>query len=52
MKPVGRPISGSSSAPTRTTITSGRLSASLNRGVQQVGQKLRRMGVPLSALLS
>ncbi|MCF3947443.1 hypothetical protein L2A60_12220 [Acidiphilium iwatense] len=48
----GRPISGSSNAPTRTTIRFGRDSDSLNNGVPHLGQKRRRMTLPLSALLT
>jgi hypothetical protein len=48
---AGRPISGSSNAPARTMIRSGRLSASLNKGVPHFGQKRRRMTLPLSAVL-
>ena len=48
---AGRPISGSSRAPARTTTKSGRHVASLNGGVPHVGQKRRRITLPLSALL-
>lgn len=49
---VGLPLSGSSNAPTRTTMRSGRFSASLNSGVPHLGQKRRRMVFPLSAVLT
>src|SRR3954452_6201194 len=48
---IGRPISGSSNAPARTTINAGRPRSSLNRGVPHVGQNRRRMTCPLSAVL-
>jgi hypothetical protein len=48
---AGRPISGSSRAPARTTTKSGRHVASLNSGVPHFGQKRRRITLPLSALL-
>ena len=49
---AGRPISGSSNAPARTTTRPGRLNASLNSGVPHRGQKRRRMAFPLSAVLT
>jgi len=52
MKLVGRAISGSSSAPTRTTMRSGRFNDALNKGVPHFGQNLRRMTFPLSAVLT
>jgi hypothetical protein len=48
---AGRPISGLSSAPARTTTNAGRPRSSLNRGVPRVGQNRRRMTCKLSALL-
>jgi dethiobiotin synthetase len=51
MKLAGPPTSRSSSAPTRTTINSGRLDEWLNNGVPHLGQKRRRMVFPLSAVL-
>src|SRR5258708_32435871 len=52
MNPAGRPISGSSNAPARTTMRSGWPSASLNNGVPHLGQKRRRITLPLSAVLT
>lgn len=51
MNAAGQPMAGSSSAPARTTIRSGRSSASLNSGVPHLTQKRRRITFPLSALL-
>jgi hypothetical protein len=50
MKLVGQAISGSSNAPARTTMKSGRFKDALNNGVPHFGQKLRRMTFPLSAV--
>ena len=50
MTAPGLPMLGSSSEPARTMIRCGRGSASLNRGVPQVGQKERRITAPLSAI--
>jgi hypothetical protein len=52
MKLAGPPTSRSSSAPTRTTINSGRLDEWLNNGVPHLGQKRRRMVFPLLAVLT
>src|SRR5258708_3760950 len=52
MKPRGPPISRSSKLPTRTTMASGRLDDSLNSGVPHLGQKRRRIMLPLSAVLT
>ncbi len=43
---------GSSKLPTRTKIRCGRASASLNKGVPQVGQNRRCIRLPLSAVLA
>jgi hypothetical protein len=51
MDAAGRTLSRSSSDPTRTTITSGRPLEQLNNCVPQVGQKQRRMVLPLLAML-
>jgi hypothetical protein len=47
----GRASSWSSSVPVLIIRRWGRLSAALNNGVPHCGQKLRRMALPLSALL-
>jgi hypothetical protein len=52
IKLAGRPISVSSNAPAWTTMRSGWLSASLNSGVPHLGQKRRRIALPLSAVLT
>ena len=52
MMPSGFPSSGLSSAPVRTMIRCGRLAASLNSGVPQLGQNRRRMVFPLSDWLT
>ena len=52
MKVAGPPTSRSSRAPTRTTIISVREEEWLNKGVPHLGQKRRRMVLPLSAVLT
>lgn len=47
----GAAISGSSSAPARITTSSGRSAELLKICVPQVGQKLRTICAPLSAVL-
>src|SRR5262245_19933028 len=51
MVAAGFAISGSSSVPARTKIRCGRISASLNSAVPQLGQKRRCITLPLSATL-
>jgi hypothetical protein len=52
IKLPGRTISGSSNAPTRTTMKSGRLDDALNSCVPHFEQKRRRIVAPLSAVLT
>ncbi|WRH56750.1 MAG: hypothetical protein RSE11_17135 [Bosea sp. (in: a-proteobacteria)] len=47
----GAAISGLSRVPVRITIKSGRPSEALKTGVPHVGQKLRTIRLPLSAML-
>ena len=49
---VGRTEEGSSNAPTRTAVTSGRLDEFANSGDPHVGQKRCRIGLPLAAVLA